>query len=177
MDNESPLPYCDFKCLTKKEISEFCLDSISENNLIGYILECDLRYSDELHDSHSDYPLAPEKLEISSNMLSKCCSNIADKYGIKVGGVKKLVPNLRDKVKYKVHYKNRQYYLSLGIKLIEVHRTLEFEQSNWLKEYIEFNTKKIQESTDEVNKAFFTLLINCVYRKSIEWRILEKESM
>ena len=101
-------------------------------------------------------------------MLSKYCSDIAAKYWIKVGGVKKLIPNLGDKVKYVVHYKNFQYYLSLGIKLIKVHRILKFRQSNWLKEYVEFNTKKRQESTDELNKNVFKLLINCVYGKSME---------
>ena len=163
-----PLPYCDFKFLTKNEINEFCLDSVSENSPIGYILEVDLEYCEKLHDSHSDYPLCPEKIEISSNMLSKYCSNIANKYGVKVGGVNKLVPNLRDKIKYVVHYKSLQYYLSLGVKLIKVHRILKFKRSNWLKEYIEFNTKKRQESTDEFNKAFFKLLINCVYGESME---------
>ena len=73
------------------------MDSISENSSIGYFLEVDLDYPGELHDSHNDYPLAPEKLEISSDMLSKYCSDIAGKYGIKVGGVSTLVPNLRDK--------------------------------------------------------------------------------
>ena len=73
------------------------MDSISENSSIGYFLEVDLEYPSKLHDFHNDYPLVPEKLEISSDMLSKYCSDIADKYGIKVGGVSKLVPNLRDK--------------------------------------------------------------------------------
>ena len=72
------------------------MDSVSENSSMGYFLEVDLEYPSELHDSHNDYPLDPEKLEISSDMLSKYCSDIADKYGIKVGGVSKLVPNLRD---------------------------------------------------------------------------------
>ena len=53
--------------------------------------------SDVLHELHNDYPLAPEKLEISQNVLSKCCCNIADEYGIKIGGVNKLVPNLGKK--------------------------------------------------------------------------------
>ena len=83
------LPYSDFNFLTKKEINEFSLDCLSENSSISYILEVDLEYCKELHDSHSDYPLAPEKLDISSNMLSKYYSHIANKYGIKVGGVNK----------------------------------------------------------------------------------------
>ena len=62
-----------------------------------YFLEVDLEYPSKLHDFHNDYPVAPGKLEISSDMLSKYCSDLADKYEIKVGGVEKLVPNLRDK--------------------------------------------------------------------------------
>ena len=84
---------------------------------------------------HSDYPLSPEKIEVSPNMLSRYCSDTANKYGIKVRGVKKVIPNHSDEVKYFVHYKNLQYYLSLGIKLTKVCRILKFKQSNWLNEY------------------------------------------
>ena len=112
--------------------------------------------------------MCPEKVEVSSDMLSRYCSDIADKYRIKVGGVKTLIPNLSDKFKYVVHYRNLQYYLSLGIKLKKIHKILAFKQNNWLKEYVEFNNKKRQESTDEFNKSFFKLMINCVYGKSME---------
>ena len=132
------LPYNGFKSLNQKEISDFCLNSVSENSSIGYILEVDLEYPSELHDLHNDYPLAPEKLEISQNMLSKYCSNIANKYGIKIGGANKLVPNLGNKCEYVVHYRNLQLYLSLGMKLTKVNRILKFKQSDWLKKYIKF---------------------------------------
>ena len=131
------LPYSGFKWLNQKEISDFCLNSGSENSSIGYILEVDLEYPSELHDLHNDYPLAPEKLEINQNMLSKYFFNIANKYGIKIGGVNKLVPDLGNKSKYVVHYRNLQLYLSLGMKLTKVHRILKFEQSDWLKKYID----------------------------------------
>ena len=70
-------------------------------------------------------------------MLSNYCSNIANKYGIEIGGVNKLVPNLGNKSEFVLHYKNLQLYLSLGMKLTKVHRVLKF---NWLKKCIYFNT-------------------------------------
>ena len=127
------LPYSGFKWLNQKEMNDFCLNSISKNSSIGYILEVNLEYSTELHDLHNDYPLAPEKLEISHNMLSKYCFSIANEYGIKSGEVNKLVPNLGYKSKYIPHDKNLQFYLSLGMKLTKVHRILKFKQSDWLK--------------------------------------------
>ena len=152
MGNGQYLSYSGFKFLNKKETSDYCLYSISENSSIGYILEVDLEYPSELHDSHNDYPLCPEKIEISSYMLSKYCSDIANKYGVKVDGVKKFVPNLRNKTKYVVHYRNLQLHLSLGMKLIKIHRILKFKQSNWLKEYIKFNTEKRKNAVSNFEK-------------------------
>ena len=86
-----PLPYSNFEFMTKKEINEFCLNSISENSPIVYILEVDLKYCKELHGSHNDYPLCPKKSEISSDMLSPYCSDVANKYKIKIGRVNKWI--------------------------------------------------------------------------------------
>ena len=127
------LPYGRFKWLNQKEISNFCLNSINENSSIGYMLKVDLEYPSELHDLHNDYPLAPEKLEITQDMLSKYFLSIASKYGVNIGGVNILVPNLDYKSKYVVHYRNLQLYLSLGMKLTKVHRIWGFKQFHWLK--------------------------------------------
>ena len=83
-----------FKRLSQKEIDKFKINPIAENSSDGQILQIDLKYPDELHKLHNDYPLTPKILEISNDILSQYCSNIAVKYGIKAGGVKKLVPNL-----------------------------------------------------------------------------------
>ena len=99
-------------------------------NLTGYFLEVNLEYPDELHELHNDYPLAPEKRAVSSDMLSNYCKKIADKYEIKVGDVKKLIPNLGNKTNYVAHYRNLQLYLSLGMKLTKTHRVLKFKQSD-----------------------------------------------
>ena len=128
--------------------------SISEKSPIGYFLEVDLEYPDELHELHNDYPLAPEKLAVSSDMLSKYCKKIADKYEIKVGDVKKLIPNLGNKTKYVLHYRNLQLYLSLEMKLNKIYRVLKFKQSDWVKRYIDFNTKKRTNAANSFEKDF-----------------------
>ena len=80
------LPYGGFKWL--KNIDKFDIILINDKSPIGYFLEVDLENLDELHELHNDFPLAPEKLAVFSDMSSKYCKKIADKYKIKVGDVK-----------------------------------------------------------------------------------------
>ena len=68
----------------KKEI-KFDVNSVNKNSSDVYILEVDLEYPDKLHELHNDYPLAPEKLEITNDILSDYCKKLADKYCIKIG--------------------------------------------------------------------------------------------
>ena len=82
-----------------------------------------------------------------------CCQNIVKKLLVVIKekfDVKKLIPNLKNKIKYVLHYKNLQLYLSLGIKLTKIHRVLKLlRQSNWMKRYIDFNTKKRTNATND----------------------------
>ena len=103
------LPYGEFEWL--ENVDEFDVNSINKKIKIGYFLEVDLEYPDELHELHNDYPLAPEKLAVTNDMLSKYCKEIPDEYEIKVGNVKKIIPNLKNKTKYVLLYRNLQLYL------------------------------------------------------------------
>ena len=113
------------------------------------ILEVDLEYSKDLHDLHNDYPLCPERVK---------CEN----------GVEKLIPNLRDKTKYVIHYRALIQCLKKGMKLKKIHRGIKFVESEWLKSYIDMNTKLRAKAKNNFEKDFFKLMNNSVFGKTME---------
>ena len=126
------LPQSKFRWL--KNVDNFDVNSTDENSPIGFILEVDLDYHDELHELHNGYPLASKKLAVHYDVFSNYCQKKknANKDGIKVGNVKKLVPNLVSKTNYVVYYRNLKLYLSLGMKLTKIQNILKFKLSEWL---------------------------------------------
>ena len=161
------LPKGNFKWMSEREISKIDPGKYKADGRKGLILEVDLEYPQELHDLHNDYPLAPEKVKVSKSMLSEYCKKIADKYKISIGLVSKLIPTLRDKKEYILHYRNLQLYLDLGLKIKKVHRVLKFDQSPWLKQYIDFNTEKRKNAKNSFEKDFFKLMNNSVFGKTM----------
>ena len=162
------LPTGGFKWMTKNHIDKIDLARYREDSTKGLILEVDLTYPEELHDLHNDYPLAPEKVKVGENMLSEYSKKIAKKYNISTGLVNKLIPTLSNKEKYVLHYRNLQLYTDLGLKITKVHRVLEFNQSAWLKQYIDFNTQKRTDAKNAFEKDFFKLMNNSVFGKTME---------
>ena len=139
-----PLPTSNFKWMDDGELMSW--KNYGSSN--ACILEVDLEYPKELHDLHNDYPLAPERLVL--------------------GKVEKLVPNLNDKIKYVIHYENLKLYESLGLKITKIHRGIKFEESTWLKQYIDLNTNLRANANNEFEKDFFKLMNNSVFGKTME---------
>ena len=136
------LPTHGFKWMNKYELNHW--------EKYPCFLEVDLEYPKELHDLHNDYPLASERIMMCKNK------------------VEKLIPNLRDKEKHVLHYKNLKQYLDLGLELTCIHRGIKFEESECLKPYINMNTKLRAKATNEFEKEFFKLMNNSIFGKTME---------
>ncbi|MEW8545032.1 MAG: hypothetical protein AB2693_16025, partial [Candidatus Thiodiazotropha sp.] len=142
----------------------------------GYILEVALAYPKNLHDSHNDYPLAPEQKQVKDDQLSPYAANLWEKLHGKTDSeplpsrakVEKLMTTLEDKEKYVVHYRNLQLYLQLGLEIKDIHRILEFRQDAWMKPYIDFNTEMRKKATSTFQKNFYKLMNVSVFGKTME---------
>ena len=165
------LPYDDFRFLTDDEIKNFDYRSITDDAPSGFILEVDLDYPDYLHELHNDYPLAPESLLITKDMLSPFCRSFNTKHI----DAKKLVPNLRSKTKYVIHYRNLKLYTSLGMVVTKIHRVLSFSQKPWMKSFIDFNTLKRRNAQNDFERDLYKLLINSTFGKCLENVRLRKD--
>ena len=73
-------------------------------------------------------------------MLSEFQRKLAANLNVKVGG-EKLCLTLMNKKNYICHYRNLKFYLEKGMKLKKVHRVLQFNQSPWIRDYIQLNTR------------------------------------
>ena len=135
-----PQPHKNFRWMKEEELKNWGSKPC--------ILEVDLKYSKELHDKHNEYPLAPERLWVNK--------------------VEKLVPNLNDKTKYVLHHENLKMYLEMGLKLTKIHRGITFEESCFMKSYIDLNTNMRTKGTTDFEKDFYKLMNNSVFGKTME---------
>ena len=134
------LPVRDFKWMNEGELQNW--------KSIPCILEVDLKYPEELHDEHNDYPLAPGKM--------------------RTGTVEKLVPNLYNKKRYVLHYENLKLYESLGLKITKIHTGIRFYEEDFMKSYIDKNTELRKGAKSDFQKDFYKLMNNSVFGKTME---------
>ena len=140
-----PLPTGGFKWV---DVNPNEMSELATRTDQGYLLEVDVSYPKELHNPHNDLPFMCERMEIN--------------------GVEKLVPNLRDKKNYVIHIQALNQVLQHRLRLDRIHRAIVFNQSPWLKTYIDFNTQLRMAATNDFGKDFFKLMNNSVFGKTME---------
>ena len=105
----SYLPYGSFKWIKVSDKNINTALNKKDNSLHGYFLEVDMHCPNELHDYQNDFPMAPEKLKVTEDMLSKEQIETIKQFDLKIGVNKKLIPNLYPKENYVVHYRTLKY--------------------------------------------------------------------
>jgi len=146
------LPYKNFKWLTERDIANFKLDLTSADTSLGHILEVDLDYPSHLHKKHNDFPFCMENIKpdyISSKQ-------------------NKLIANVKPKYKYVIHQECLKQCLSEGLVLKKIHRILQFNQTPFLKPYIDLNTHLRSHAKNSFEKDFFKLMNNAIFGKTLE---------
>ncbi|KAF4526571.1 hypothetical protein B566_EDAN009587 [Ephemera danica] len=148
------LPTGNFKLMKcESEVCNFEVEKLmtmKKDDSRGCILEVDVDYPNELHDYHSDFPFLAENK-------------------VPPGGKHpKLVTTLNRKENYVIHYTALQQAINHGVQLTKVHSILEFDQSPFLKPYIELNTEMRKKAKNSFEKDFFKLMNNAVYGKTME---------
>ncbi|KMQ85714.1 hypothetical protein RF55_15565, partial [Lasius niger] len=143
-----PLPYADFRWVDN--VSNFDISSIALDSPIGYILEVDLEYPQHLHNTHTDLPFCPTRDKPPGKREDK------------------LLATLYDKRRYVIHYRNLQQCTRHGLRIVKIHRILQFAQSAWLGDYIELNTKFRTQAKNDFEKNLYKLMNNAVFGKTME---------
>jgi hypothetical protein len=160
------LPISDFRWAGNIEVltPEYIL-SIDDEDDYGMHLCVDVEYPDELHDEHGDFPLMPESRLVQLSELSPHSQAQAPE---KYTPCQKLVPNLYNKEKYWIHYRNLKYALQMGLKLLKVHKAIVYKQEAWMAPYIMFNTNMRTQARNDFEKDLYKLMNNSVFGKTMQ---------
>ena len=143
------LPVNGFKWVTKlNRFNEDFIKNYNKNSNVGYFLDVDIEYPKNLYKMHSDLPFLPDRK--------------------KIGKIEKFVCGIEDKEKYVIHINALKNSLNHGLRLINVHRVIQFNQEAWLEPYIDMNTKLRKNAKNDFEKYFFKLMNNSVFGKAME---------
>ena len=131
-----------------------------DDNEIGYFLEVDLKYPDNIKEKTKNFPVCPENKKIGLDKYNDYIKKIKPKNFTKS---KKLICDWTGKKKYLIHYRMLKFYVRHGMIVVKIHEIISFKQSKWLESYISFNTQKRNKSKNDFEKDSFKLLVNAVF--------------
>jgi len=115
-----------------------------------YILDVDLEYPQQLHDTHADLPFCSMRDKPPVNVKTSCS------------------PRYTIKKRYVIHYRNLQQCTRHGLWITKIHRVLQFAQSPWLCDYIQLNINFRTRANNDFEKNLYKVLNNAVFGKTIE---------
>ena len=150
------------------------LDTIlncSDDASTGYLIKCDITVPQELHEYFKDYPPCPEQRIVNVEELSEYQQKLLSDNNIRLAKTEKLMLTLYDKTDYVIHYRLLKKFVSLGIVVKRICQVLSFDQSPWMRQYIETNNDLRKQAQIEKKKSVVELtklMNNSVFGKTME---------
>ena len=132
---------------------------------IGYFLEVDLKYPDNIEVKTKNFPCCPENKKIDPDKYNDYMNKIKPKNSTKS---KKLICDWSVKKNYLIHYRMLKFYVRHGMIVVKIHEIISFKQSKWLESYISFNTQKRNRAKNDFEKDFFKFLVIAAFGKFLE---------
>ena len=132
---------------------------------IGYFVQVDLRYPNNIKEKTKIFPFCPENKIIHKDKYNEYMKKIKPKNYKKA---KKLICDWTDKNNYLVHYRRLKFYVRHGIVVDKIHEVISFKQSKCLEKYVNFKTQKRNKSKNDFEKDFYKLLNKAFYGKCVE---------
>ena len=158
-----PLPYDEIKFDNNVTLEDII--NTPDDNDIGYFIEVDLIYPDNIKQKTKNFPFAPMNKKINPDDFNDYMNEIKPDNYI---STKKLICDWSDKKNYLIHYRMLKFYIRHGMIIDKVHNIISFKQSRWLEKYISFNTQKRNKAKNDFEKDFYKLLNNTFYGKTME---------
>ena len=158
-----PLPYDEIKYDNNIKLEDIL--NTPDDSDIGYLIEVDLIYPDDIKQNTKFFPFAPVNKKINPDSFNDYMKEIKPDTYIQSD---KLISDWSDKKNYLTHYRMLKFYVRHGMIVDKVHEIISFKQSKWLGKYINFNTQKRNQAVNDFEKDFYKLLNNAFYGKTIE---------
>ena len=158
-----PLPYDEIKFDNDVKLEDIL--NTPDDSDIGYLIEVDLKYPDNIKEKTKNSPFCPENKKINPDKFSDYMKEIKPDTYIQTS---KLICDWSDKKNYLTHYRMLKFYIKHGMIVDKVHNIISFKQSRWLEGYISFNTQKRNKAKNDFEKDFYKLLNNAFYGKTME---------
>ena len=157
-----PLPFDEIKS-DNVELEDIL--NTPDDSDIGYFIEVDLIYPNNIKEKTKNFPFAPVNKTINPDKFGDYMrENETDTYI----QTEKLICDWSDKKNYLVHYRMLKFYIRHEMVVDKVHNIISFRQSRWLEKYIDFNTQKRNQAVNDFEKDFYKLLNNAFYVKTME---------
>ena len=148
----------------------------SPDSQLGYVVECDLKITEDLHRYFEDFPIAPTKEVVTRDMLSTDQIEMLARLNVRtLPKVPKLLQTLNPKHKYVLHYLTLFLYFQLGVEVKQIHRVLQFNKSKRLAPFAQLNTKHRRHAVNKFQQNFQKNQVNSAFGKTMESMLIGRK--